>query len=63
MKDSGLRFDKNYSMTVFFYKTVELSDSSYIKNPLRSSAFLSIQKDDKCCFLWSILGYLQPIAD
>ena len=52
MKDSGLRFDKINSMTVFFYKTVEINGSNYVKIPLRSNAILNIEKDDKYCFLW-----------
>ena len=31
---------------------------SYVKIPLRSNAFLDIEKNDKYCFLWSILAYL-----
>ena len=31
MKDSGWRFDKINSMTVYFYKTNELTGSNYIK--------------------------------
>ena len=37
--------------------------SNYIKNPLRSSAILNIQKDDNYCFIWSILAHLHPIPD
>ena len=35
MKDSGWRFDKLNSMTVYFYKTGELNGSNYVKVPLR----------------------------
>ena len=38
MKDSGWRFDKINSMTIYFYKTNELNGSNYIKNSLRSNA-------------------------
>ena len=38
MKDSGWRFDKINSMTIYFYKTNELNGSNYIKNTLRSNA-------------------------
>ena len=60
MKDSGWRFDKNFSMTVYFYKTDEINGSNYIEIPLRSNAILNIENNDKYCFLWSILAYLHP---
>ena len=60
MKDSGWRFDKYNSMTVYFYKTNELNGSNYIKIPLRSNAILNIENKDKYRFLWSILAYLHP---
>ena len=56
MKDSGWRFDKINSMTVHFYKTVELNGSNYVKIPLRLNAILNVENIDKCCFLWSILA-------
>ena len=60
MKDSGWRFDKINSMTVYFYKTTEMNGSNYVKIPLRSSAILNVENKDKHCFLWSILAYLHP---
>ena len=60
MKDSGWRFDKVNSMTIYFYKTNEMNGSNYIKIPLRSNAILNIENNDKYCFLWSILAYLHP---
>ena len=60
MKDSGWRFCKIASMTIYFYKTVELNGSSYVKIPLRSAAILNIENNDKYCFLWSILAHLHP---
>ena len=60
MKDSGWRFDKFNSMTVYFYKTGEKDGVSYVKTPLRSSAILIIENDDKYCFLWSLLAFLHP---
>ena len=60
MKESGWRFDKVNSMTVYFYKTGEMVGRSHVKIPLRSSAILNIENDDKYCFLWSILAYLHP---
>ena len=42
VKDSGWRFDKINSMTVYFYKTVEMNGSNYAKIPLRSNAILNI---------------------
>ena len=60
MKDRVWRFDKIIPMTIFFYKTGELSGSNYMKNPLRSNAVLNIEKNDKYCFLWSIIASLHP---
>ena len=60
MKDSGWRFDKFNSMTIYFYKTNEMNGSNYVKNPLRSNAILSFEKIDTYCFLWSILAYFHP---
>ena len=56
-KESG---DKINSMKRFFFKTGELNGSSYVKFPLRSSAISNIQKNDKYCFIWSILASLLP---
>ena len=60
MKDSGWRFDKINSMTIYFYKTNDLIGSNYIKIPLRSNVILNIENNDKCCFLWSIIASLYP---
>ena len=60
MKDSGWRFDKINSMTIYFYETIELNGSNYVKIPLRSSAILNVENNDKYCFLWSIMAYLRP---
>ena len=43
-----------------FYKTGELNGISYVKIPLRSSAILNVQNNDKYCFIWSILASLHP---
>ena len=59
-KDSGWRFDKINSMTIFVYKTNEMNGSNYIKIPLRSNAILNVENNDKYCFLWSILASLHP---
>ena len=59
-KESGWIFDKITSMKIRFYKTGELNVSSYIKIPLRSNALIINKKNDKYCFLWSILAYLHP---
>ena len=59
-KDSGWIFDKINSMRIRLYKTNELNGSSYIKIPLRSSAILNIENNDKYCFIWSILANLHP---
>ena len=60
MKDSGWRFDMINSKTIYFYETFRLNGSNYIKIPLRSNSILNIEKNDKYCFLWSILAYLHP---
>ena len=60
MKDSGWRFHKINSMTVYFYKTNEMNGSNYVKIPLRSNAILNIENNDKYCFLWSILASIHP---
>ena len=44
MKDSGWRFDKINSMTIYFYKTNEMNGSNYVKIPLRSNTILNIEK-------------------
>ena len=60
MRDSGWRFDKISSMTIYFYKTNEMNGANYVKIPLRSNAILNVENNDKYCFLWSILAYLHP---
>ena len=60
MKDSGWRYDKITSMTIYFYRTGEINGSNYVKVPLRPNAILNIVNNDKHCFLWSILSYLHP---
>ena len=60
MKDSGWRFDKINSMTVYFYKTGELNGSNYAKAPLRSNGILNTENKDKYCFIWSIIAGLHP---
>ena len=60
MKNSRWRFDKLYSMTIYFHETTEMNGSNYIKIPLRSNAILNVENNDKYCFLWSILAYLHP---
>ena len=60
LKDSGWIFDKINSMKTSFYKTTELNGTSHVKIPLRTSAILNIQNNDKYCFIWSILASLHP---
>ena len=60
MKDSGWRFDKLYSMTIYFYETTKMNGSNYIKFPLRSNAILNVENNDKYCFLWSVIASLYP---
>ena len=50
MKDSGWRFDKLYSMTIYFYETTEMNGLNYVKIPLRTNAILNIENNDKYCF-------------
>ena len=49
-KESGWIFDKINSMKISFYKTTELNGTSYVKIPLRTSAILNVQNNDKYCF-------------
>ena len=58
MKNSGWRFDKVNSMTIYFFKTGEMNGSSYVKTPLRTNAILNIDNKDKYCFIWSTLASL-----
>ena len=60
MKDSGWRFDRINTMTIYFYKTDETNGSNYVEIPLRSNAILNIENNDKYCFIWSILASLHP---
>ena len=60
MKDSGWRFNKINSMTIYFYETNEMNGLNYVKIPLRTNAILNIENNDKYCFLWSILAWLHP---
>ena len=47
MKDSGWRFDKINSMTIYFYQTGIMNGSNYINIPLRSNAILNVENNDK----------------
>ena len=58
MKNSGWRFDKIDSMTLYFHKIGELNGSNYVKIPLRLNAILNIENSDNFCSLWSILANL-----
>ena len=60
MKDSGWRFDKTKSMTIYFYQTGIMNGSNYIKIFLRSNAILNVENNDKYCFLWPIKASLHP---
>ena len=60
MNETGWIFDKNNSMKKSFPKTGELNGTSFVKIPLRSSAILNIQKNDKFRFIWSVLASLHP---
>ena len=60
MKNSGWRFDKIISMTIYFYKTGELNGSNHVNSPLRTNAIMNIENNEKYCFIWSILVSLHP---
>ena len=60
MKDSGWRFVRINSMTVYFFKTGEMNGSKYVKSLLRSNAILNFENKDNYCLLRSILAYLHP---
>ena len=47
-------------MKISFYKNGELNGASFVKTLLRSNAILNIEKNEKYCFLWSILADLHP---
>ena len=53
-KEPGWIFDKISTMKIRFYKTGEINGSGYVKNPLRTNAFLNFKNIDKYCFIWSI---------
>ena len=46
MRDSGWRFGKIISMTIYFYKTGELDGRSYVTIPLRSKTILNVGNND-----------------
>ena len=47
MKDSGGQFDKNNSVTIYFYQTCIMNGRSYVKIPLRSNAILNFENNDE----------------
>ena len=47
-------------MTIYFNQTTGMDGSTFVEFPLRPSAVLKNQNDDKCCFLRSILASLRP---
>ena len=59
-KHNDWRFEKTYPKTVQFFITSELKVSSYEKFPIRNSAFLKIENDNKFCFFWLIVANLHP---
>ena len=58
MKSFCWRFDKTIPKTMNFYKTIGMNGSRYMETPLRSSAFLKTENNDKYCFFWPILASL-----
>ena len=57
---SGWRFDKVFSLTKYFHESTELNGSNYVKVPIRSSATLNFEIDDRFGFLCSVLAHLHP---
>ena len=47
-------------MTIYFYKSTEINGSKHVKIPLRSSATINYENEDKYCLLWSLLASLHP---
>ena len=47
-------------METTFCKTKEMIGSIYVKIPLRSSAILIFENDDKNSFLWSVIASAHP---
>ena len=60
--ESGWIIDKNDSMKIKVYKTVQMNRSSYFKFPLRFSVLINIKNDDKYCFVWSISAHRYPCS-
>ena len=58
-KNSARRYEKINSMTLFLYKTTAFNRLSYVRKLSRSSTLLSIENDDKYCFLMSIVASIQ----
>ena len=50
-------------MKTRFFKITEMNVSSYVKVPLRSSAILNIENDDKYCFLCSLKASLNSSSN
>ena len=63
MKESGWNYQKINSRSINFYEKGIINGSSYVKIPLRSSANLNIENNEKYCFLWSNLAKLCHICD
>ena len=59
-KDSGWRFDKIKSIITYFFKSDEIKGECFVEISLRSNAILSIENNDKYCFLCSRLASLHP---
>ena len=59
-KENGWIFDKIKLMKKEFFKTGEINGSSYVKTPIRSTAILKMDINDKYSFQWSILPFIHP---
>ena len=62
-KESECIFGKINSMRISFHKTDELNGSGFFKFPLRWSAIVSFEKNDKYWSIWSILAHLHPCEE
>ena len=62
-KEKGWILDEINSMKISLCETGDINGSNYVKIPLRSNAILTIDNNDKFCFIWSILAHSHPCED
>ena len=63
LKNSVRRFHRNNSITRYFFNATEMNGWSHVLIPLKNSAILNIQDEDKYCIIWSLLAQFHPIAE